>query len=157
MRGGWLTTTVDEQDYIPHQTTCDRCDITYTKVDYPLFWLAGQDGFLNIREQAVCMYCIYVSPLYISKHGSHLSFGERLRHLRRKSGYSQLKLGKAIFPNTKSPDVSIARYEGQTRLPPLTTIQDIARVFNMTLAEFLIGVDTDGTALSHTLRKKETT
>ena len=60
-----------------------------------------------------------------------ITFGEKLRYLRRKNNLTQKELGMAVGFPENTADVRIAQYESNARAPREELIKKIAKVLNV--------------------------
>ena len=65
-------------------------------------------------------------------------FGNRLKHLRKKKGFSQKALAQRICKRVSA----VSSYESEAQIPPVEVLVSIATVLNVSL-DYLVGFETD--------------
>ncbi|MGN9198130.1 helix-turn-helix domain-containing protein [Blautia massiliensis (ex Liu et al. 2021)] len=60
-----------------------------------------------------------------------ITFGEKLRYLRRKNNLTQKQLGMAVGFSENTADVRIAQYETNARMPKEALINEFARILGV--------------------------
>lgn len=60
-----------------------------------------------------------------------ITFGEKLRYLRRKNNLTQKQLGMAVGFPENTADVRIAQYETNARMPKEALINEFARILGV--------------------------
>lgn len=60
-----------------------------------------------------------------------ITFGEKLRYLRRKNNLTQKQLGMAVGFSESTADVRIAQYESNARTPRKDLINELAKILSV--------------------------
>lgn len=77
---------------------------------------------------------INTTPINYNTENIEMSFGERLKEIRKKRGYTQDELAKLL--NKSIPQYR--KYESGDSLPPLNTVITLAETLNITTDELII-------------------